>query len=113
MTSHRGEVYWVDLEPTRGSEQSGKRPAVIVSGSSINEVTRTRIVCPLTTKVYDKRLGRVHIPKTKGNGFKQDSDALVSQIRTVDVERLGKKLGQVTDAQIGAIVQTLNILLTY
>ncbi|MFX5611461.1 type II toxin-antitoxin system PemK/MazF family toxin, partial [Acinetobacter baumannii] len=46
---NRGDVYWVDLDPTRGAEIQKKRPCVLVSLSTINQVRRTVIVVPLST----------------------------------------------------------------
>ena len=46
----RGDVVWIDLEPQRGSEQAGRRPAVVLSRSDYNRKTRLAVICPITTK---------------------------------------------------------------
>ncbi len=113
MTNARqGEIFWVHLDPVRGSEQAGKRPAVIISGDTLNGATNIRIVCALTTRIRGST-GRVTVPKIKENGLKQDSDVIVFQVRAVSVERIGKKIGKVTAGQLEAIIVSLGDLLAY
>src|ERR1043166_2697396 len=96
--AHQGEVFWVNLDPVRGSKQAGKRPVVVISGNTLNESMPIRIVCPLTRKTRGST-GRVSVPKSRTNGLKQDSDILVFQIRTVSRERFGKKIGHISADQ--------------
>ena len=83
----RGEVYWVSLDPTVGTEIRKTRPALVVSPNDMNETLPRVIVAPLTSKgqtlgcrpevVFDGRPARI----------------LLDQLRTVDKTRLGAKLG--------------------
>ena len=60
----RGDVYLADLNPSRGSEQDGLRPVIIVQRESLNRFTRTTLVVPLTTN-----LRRTQVPGTILNSF--------------------------------------------
>lgn len=80
-------VWWVDLNPTRGSEQRGKRPCVVVSPDAINRKLPIAIIVPLTTR--QKNYPTVvqidsTLPKTDSISY-----ALVEQIRNVSKERFG------------------------
>ncbi len=86
---NRFEVWLVNLDPTIGSEIQKTRPAVIVSPDELNKHLRTVIVVPLTTgKTYPFRIA------TKVAG--KPGVAAVDQIRTVDKQRLVKKVGAVS-----------------
>lgn len=110
----RGEIWTLDFEPRRGSEQGGFRPCVILQSDLGNHApgARTTIVVPLTTQ------GRpyaffVPIQKTKGTGLGADSWANCTQLFTVDKSRLAKRLGRADEAQLariaGAVRMTLDL----
>jgi mRNA interferase MazF len=86
----RGEVYWVHLDPTRGSEIRKTRPALVVSPDDMNLVLPSVIVAPLTSK--GQPLGCR--PELKFQGKR--ARILFDQIRTVDKSCLGDKMGNVT-----------------
>lgn len=97
----RGEVFLVNLNPTRGSEIQKTRPCVVVSPDELNEHLRTLIVAPLTTggQLYPFRVscrfgGRV-------------GRVVLDQIRTVDRERLVRRLGQLSPATLGRALAVL------
>lgn len=98
----RGEVFLVNLNPTRGSEIQKTRPCVVVSPDELNEHLRTLIVAPLTTggQTYPFRVP-CHFGGRVGR-------IVLDQIRTVDRERLVRRLGQLSPATLG---RTLAILL--
>ena len=96
----RFEVWLVNIDPTVGSEIKKTRPAVIVSPDELNAHLRTVVVVPLTTgKVYPFRVA------TKLRG--KDGVAAVDQIRTVDKQRLVKKVGILTGQTRQALLDTL------
>ncbi len=104
----RGEIWLLDWNPRRGSEQGGFRPGLIIQSDLGNhaEGARTTILVPLTTQ------GRryafyVPIPKGKDNGLPGDSWANTTQVFTVDKTRLAKRLGKATPAQMKALVLAL------
>ena len=83
----RGDVFLVTLSPTRGGEIRKTRPCVVVSPDELNAYLRTFIVAPLTTGAYSYPF---RVPCT----FRGKSGHVVlDQIRTVDQERLVKRLG--------------------
>ena len=93
MPVKRGDVFYVDLNPTKGSEQSGRRPVLVIQNDVGNEHAPTVIVAPLTTRKPSKEYPtNVNIKKGIA-GLKEDSAVLLSQIRTIDKTRLGKKVG--------------------
>ncbi len=50
VNTRRGDIAYVDLDPTKGSEQAGRRPVLVISNDHYNKKTPMRIVCPITTK---------------------------------------------------------------
>ncbi len=88
MSIKRGDVFYVNLDPTKGSEQAGTRPVLVIQNDVGNDYAPTVIVAPLTTKSFTKRYPtNVNIPKGTA-GLKADSTVLLSQIRTIDKGRL-------------------------
>jgi mRNA interferase MazF len=97
----RGEVYLVELDPTRGSEPRKTRPCVIISPDELNHQLRTAIIAPMTTggHVYPFR------PACRFNG--KDGRVVLDQLRTVDRERLRKRLGRLSPVGLAAVFATL------
>ncbi len=93
---HRGEIYWVDFDPTRGSEIKKTRPALVVSNDANNQASDLVSVLPLTSRVKTVWPFEVLIPAGEG-GLKTASKAKANQIRTVDKKRLG-------DAPLGSSI---------
>ena len=88
----RGEVYWVNLDPTVGSEIRKTRPALVISPDDMNAVLPRVIVAPITSK--GQALGCR--PEVKFNGKK--ARILLDQIRCVDKVRLLGKMGEIDPA---------------
>ncbi len=108
----QGEIWEVYFNPTQGSEQSGKRPAVIVSGNLVNHYLQVVIVCPLTTSVKNYK-GNVVLKPTDLNGLKAPSEILTFHIRSISKKRFSKKLGQISKPELEQIKSCLNDLLRY
>jgi mRNA interferase MazF len=95
----RGEIRTVDLDPTRGSEASKRRPAVIVSNDGANS-TATRLgrgvitIVPVTSNVERIFPFQVLLPSA-ATGLQVDSKAQAEQVRSVAVERVGEQVGLV------------------
>ena len=97
----RGEVYLTDLDPTRGGEIRKTRPCAVVSPDELNAHLRTYIVAPLTTGGH---LYPFRIPCR----FKSKSGYVVlDQIRTVDRDRLVRRLGHLTPQTLGRVLDVL------
>ena len=108
----QGEIWYANLNPSKGSEQAGLRPVVILSGNLLNQHLNIVIVVPLTTKVKNYKGNPVLLP-SKTNGLRIESEMLVFHIRSVSKDRLIKKLGTIEPDQLGLSIKTLNDLLKY
>ena len=86
----QGEIWYADLEPAKGSEQAGKRPVVIVSGTAMNISLQIVMVCPLTSVIKNIK-GCVIINKNEINNLKKNSEVLVLQVRTISKIKKKKK----------------------
>ncbi|MCH7907381.1 MAG: type II toxin-antitoxin system PemK/MazF family toxin [Chloroflexi bacterium] len=106
----RGQIWWVDFNPARGSEQQGMRPALVVQNDIGNEVSPTTIVIALTTNVRRVFPFTVLIPSS-ASGLPQDSLANAAQILTVDKTRLRNRVGQVADSMLSEIDRALAVSL--
>ncbi|MBA3633765.1 MAG: type II toxin-antitoxin system PemK/MazF family toxin [Acidobacteria bacterium] len=107
----RGEIYLVNFDPTLGSEIKKKRPALIIQNDVANEHSPVTIVAAITS-TYDDTLypTEVLIPANEG-GLKQDSVVLLNQIRSIDRQRLAKKLGKVEEATMKKVDSAIKISL--
>lgn len=111
MPIKRGEIYWVNLNPAKGSEQAGRRPVLILQNDIGNELAPTTIVAPLTTRSFHKDYPvNVNLPKGTA-GLKTDSTVLLSQIRTIDKARLEEKIGSLSVVSMRQVEQALKISL--
>ena len=103
---HRGEVYWVGLDPVIGTEIRETRPAVIVSNDSCNRYGTRVVVVPITSNVSSLFPGETLI-KVKG----KQGRALGDQIRSIDKGRLKARAGSLTPAEMRRIDEALAITL--
>ncbi len=107
MAVKRGEVWQADLSPTRGTEQSGVRPVLVVQTDRANPHSPHTIIIPFTTRVRVKLLpSHVLVPAGEG-GLTQDSVALAEQIRVVDHGRLLKHLGDLSATRVQEVDDAL------
>ena|SRR5688572_13296928 len=97
----RGEVYLIELDPTRGSEIRKTRPCLIVSPDELNQHLRTVIVAPMTTggQAYP---WRVRCRFSDRSGF-----VALDQMRTVDSERLVRRLGRIAPGTLTTVLTAL------
>ena len=102
----RGEVRWAELNPTRGHEQAGRRPVLILSHDIFNKRSGTVIAIALTSQPQKARFPLTYSLKPKQ--LQKPSWVKISQIRTLSVERIGKKLGTAEPEQLAEIVDGLN-----
>ena len=102
----RGDIRWADLNPVRGNEQAGLRPVLILSHDIFNERSGTVIAVALTSQPQKAgfpltlELETVNLPKR--------SWVKISQIRTLSLERIGKKIGKVSPDELVQIIEGLN-----
>jgi len=108
----QGEIWYVNLNPIKGSEQAGYRPVVILSGNLLNKHLNVVIACPLTTKIKNYKGNPILVPDA-ANGLKEKSEVLVFHIRSIAKERLLEKAGHITQKQLDLMVKTLNDILKF
>lgn len=108
----QGEIWELYLNPTKGSEQSGRRPAVIISGNMLNTYLQVVIVCPLTTSIKNYK-GNLIIKPNEINGLEKVSEVLTFHVRSVSKTRLDKKIGKISLKDVEVIKKTLNDILKY
>src|ERR1700747_1858374 len=102
----RGEIWLIDLDPTIGSEIRKTRPCVIVSPAEIHDHLRTVIVAPMTT-------GSKPAPFRIQTQFANKTGLIVlDQIRTLDKQRLIKRMGNIDDAVLAATLEVLRQIFT-
>lgn len=80
----RGDVYLADLDPTKGSEQAGKRPVIVFQDNRLIPATLTVLVIPFTTNLKMRKLPTCVLIPTGEGGLRQDSVALCHQMRALD-----------------------------
>lgn len=96
MRVRRGDLVVVDLDPTAGSEQRGRRPCLVVQNDVGNENAPTTIVVPCTTSFGDRLYPFEVRLDASECALKEDSVVLCSQIRTVSIDhRISENLGPV------------------
>lgn len=107
----RGDIIWADLNPTKGREQTGRRPVVILSHDIFNERSGTVIAVALTSQ--EQRAGFPLTLKLKENiKWVKGSWVKISQIRTLSTQRLGKKLGRIQTEELDRIIEGLNEIIS-
>ncbi len=108
----QGEIWYAQLDPVKGSKQSGYHPVVIISGNLLNQYLPVVICFPLTTKIKNYK-GNLLLQPDAINNLTQASEVLTFHVRSVAKERLQKKIGKLTEEQIHSLKQYLNEILTY
>ena len=106
------EIWYVDLNPVKGSEQAGYRPVVIISGNMLNQYLRVVIACPLTTKIKNYK-GNLILEPDMVNGLSEISEVLTFHVRSISKERFVKKIGEISIGELHEIKKCLNEILTY
>jgi mRNA interferase MazF len=105
----RGDIRWADLDPSRGREQAGQRPVLILSQDVFNERSGTVIAVALTSQ--DQRAGFPLTLELGSAGLPKRSWVKISQIRTLSVERIGSRIGRATPEETSKVIEGLNEIL--
>lgn len=99
----RGEIRWADLNPVRGREQAGRRPVLILSHDVFNERSGTVIAVALTSQ--PQRAGFPLTLELRARGLPKKSWLKISQIRTLSVERIGKRIARASPEDLAQAVE--------
>ena len=106
----RGDVYIVDLDPTKGQEQRGKRPVLIISRKDFN-AHNPPLVCPITSAGVTARLAGFTVSLAV-TGMETTGVVLCNQLRVLDVKaRNGRRIERAPDAVIDEVMAVLQDLL--
>ena len=105
----RGDIRWANLDPVIGSEESGRRPVLILSRDLFNERSGTVVAVALTSQ--EPKVGYPFTLELLDTGLPKRSWVKISQVRTLSVQRLGSKMGIATPVDITKVVAGLNQLL--
>ena len=101
----RGEIWWANLNPTRGHEQSGIRPVLIISQDAFNRHSGTVIALALTSQAP-----KAEFPLTfliESVSLPKQSWVKTSQIRTLSIDRLGDRISQISLEELAIIISGL------
>ena len=101
----RGDIFWADLSPTKGREQAGQRPVLVISHEVFNKNSGTVIAIALTSK--EPRAGFPLTLELMDAKLPKRSWAKISQVRTISTERLGKKLGGADIEELETVIEGL------
>ena len=102
----RGDIYWANLNPTVGHEQAGQRPVLILSQNVFNKNSGTVIAVAITSQ--PQKAGFPLTLELNNTKLPKKSWAKISQIRTLSIKRLGKKIGKATKEELDLIIEGLN-----
>lgn len=101
----RGDIVWADLDPTRGHEQSGRRPVLILSHDVFNERSGTVIAVALTSQ--EPRAGFPLTCELSDSRLPKKSWVKISQIRTLSTERIGARIAKISPEALDQIIEGL------
>ena len=109
----RGQIWWVDWEPHRGSEQAGRRPALIIQTNEANELAEydLTIVLPMSTKGHSGNLLHVAVPPSKLNNLPNQSYVKCEQAMTISKLRLDGHIGQLEPRLMAVVDDNLRDVL--
>lgn len=96
MVEYKWGIFWADLDPIKGSEQSGIRPVLVISVEEANAALPIVTVMALTSNKNGRKVYPTEVYlESKETGLPKDSIAMAHQVRAISKERLGRKCGSV------------------
>jgi len=109
----RGDIFLINLEPVKGSEQGGIRPCLIIQNNYGNKYSPLTIIAPITSKHFTKEFPTNVFLEKKESKLNRDSTILLNQIRTIDKKRLIKKISSLNEHLIRSVDLALKISLGF
>ena len=107
----RGDIVVANLEPVEGSEQGGIRPVLIIQNDILNKHAPTTIIAPITSKIYTKEYPTNVTIKKEDSKLKLDSVILLNQIKTIDKNRINKKIGSLDNFTMNRVDRAIKVSL--
>ena len=109
----RGELYWLDWIPARGSEQAGRRPGLVISNDTGNHFSSVVIVAAITSQQARRRYPfHVRVPSSSGSGLRRDSIVMCEQLMTASKDRLLGRIGVLPLHLMAEVDDALRIVLS-
>lgn len=106
--SYQWNIFWADLSPTRGSEQAGKRPVLVISEEAVNQALPIVTVVFLTSFKKGRKVFPIEtLLEPKDSGLKENSIVMAHQIRAVAKDRLAEKCGTIEKEEIRERVRNI------
>ena len=102
----RGDIFWADLDPAKGHEQSGQRPVLILSNDIFNQRSGTVIAMALTSQ--PQRAGFPLTLELDATSLPKKSWLKIRQVRTLSVERLSRRIGRAKPEEVELAITGLN-----
>lgn len=114
MCIKRGEIWRVNLDPTRGTEIRKTRPAVVINSDWVGTLP-IRLVAPLTEwkHHFEHKIWLVKLVPDRTNGLTKPSVADILQLRGVDTRRLSEKVGSISETDMRSIVSAIAAIIDY
>jgi len=108
MISYQWKIFWVNLDPARGSEQGGKRPVLVISSDEINQSLPVAGILSMTSfkvtrKIYPTEL----LLKAEETGLDRDSIVMAHQVRVISKERIGEECGKIQSYELKEKIKTI------
>lgn len=101
MVEYQWGIFWTNLEPTKGSEQAGTRPVLVISAEEVNQALPIVTILSLTSVKPGRKVYPIEsFLSAKVTGLPKDSIAMAHQIRAITKERLGEKCGNIGSEEI-------------
>jgi mRNA interferase MazF len=107
----RGQIYWVDFSPVKGSEQDGRRPAVVVSNNVANQHGSVVTVVPITSAPQKKKYPQ-NVPLPENQPLPQAGTIYCGQVRTVSKQRLDGYRADLSASQLREVERALCVVLS-
>lgn len=110
----RGEIWWVDFNPSIGSEMQKVRPAAVLSTDATG-ILKLRLVVPLTTwqPKFQGKPWLVRVEKTSENGLQSDCAGDVFQLKSVSTERFGDRVGRLNADRLSELAAAVAMIVGY
>ena len=105
----RGDIWWADLDPVKGHEQAGKRPVLIISHDFLNKKSGTVIALAITSR--EPKAGYPLTYFIESMKMPKESWVKMSQVRTLSIQRLAKRVGRVSVTELSEILEGFNELI--
>jgi len=110
MNFNQFDILLVNFSPTKGSEQSGMRPCIVLETNGFHGLGTITIVCPITSNLKKLYPFEAKIEPSKANGLTAPSKLLLRQLRMIDRSRVKKYLGKLEKKYHGPIRESLSVL---